>query len=168
MGNYLSLFSVLFLAASLAAPPVPRQVTAGAGNLKDTTDIAVVVNAGNPTDNLSLDELKKVLLGQQSRWKNKSKIAVVLRQPGVRERTVLLVKVLQMTEQDFKKSWLGAVFRGEADAEPFVAPSNGSASSYLDVYPGGIAFLPGTDVRRDLKVLKVNGHLPGDSEYPLK
>lgn len=168
MGNYLSLFSVLFLAASLAAPPASRQVTAGAGNLKDTTDIAVVVNAGNPTDNVSLDELKKVLLGQQSRWKNKAKIAVVLRQPGARERTVLLVKVLQMTEQDFKKSWLGAVFRGEVDAEPFVVPSNGSASSYLDVYPGGIAFLPGTDVRRDLKVLKVNGHLPGDSEYPLK
>jgi len=170
MRKQCSVSSAFFLAALLAdSTPVPLQIAAAAAqNVKESTDIAVVVNPANPTDNLSLEELKKVLLGEQTKWKNKTKIAVALRPPGARERTVLLGRVLHMSEQEFKQSWMAAVFRGEADAEPFVAPSNGSASSYLDVYQGGIAFMPGTDVRRDLKVLRINGRLPGESEYPVK
>jgi hypothetical protein len=170
MRKYLLISSPFFLAALLTDfPAVTPQITAAAAqNVKESTDIAVVVNPKNPTDNLSLEELKRVLLGEQSKWKDKTKIAVALRQPGARERSVLLEKVLHMSEQEFKQSWLAAVFRGEADAEPFIAPSNGSASSYLDVYLGGIAFMPGTDVRRDLKVLRISGRLPGESEYPVK
>jgi len=170
MRKLLAIFSAFFLAALLAvfSPAPPQIAAASAGNVKESTDIAVVVSPLNTSDNLTLGELKKVLLGEQAKWKNKTKVAVVLRQPGSRERSVLLEKVLQMSEQAFKQSWMATVFRGESDAEPFIAPSNGSASSYLDVYPGGIAFMPGTDVRRDLKVLKINGRLPGESEYPVK
>jgi hypothetical protein len=63
---------------------------------------------------------------------------------------------------------MAALFRGEVDGEPFTAPSNGTAQNYLDVYPGGVAFMPGTAVRTDLKVLKINGRLPGESDYPVK
>jgi len=170
MRKPLSIFSAVFLAALFPGffRAVPVIAAAGGGSVKESSDLAVVVNPKNAVTNLTLDELKKVLLGEQARWKDNTKISVVLRQPGTRERTVLLGKVLHMTEPEFKQSWMAAVFRGDVDAEPFVAPSNGSASNYLDVYPGGIAFMPGTDLRGDLKVLKINGRLPGEPDYPVK
>jgi hypothetical protein len=170
MGKNISFFSAFFLAALLPvlSPAPPRTTAASGGSVKESADLAVVVHPKTPVDNLTLKELTKVLLGEQAKWKNNTKIVVILRQPGVHERTVLLEKVLHMTEQEFKQSWMAALFRGEVDSEPFIAPSNGAASNFLDVYPGGIAFMPGTDVRTDLKVLRINGRLPGESDYPLK
>jgi ABC-type phosphate transport system substrate-binding protein len=170
MRKPLSISPAFFLAVvvwALSSAP-PRTAAAGLISVKESTDIAVVVNAKNPAENLTLGELTKVLLGEQSKWKDNTKVVVILRPPGTRERTVLLEKVLHMTEQQFKQSWMAALFRGEVEGEPFTAPSNGTASNYLDVYPGGIAFMPGTTVRADLKVLKVNGRLPGESDYPVK
>ena len=143
-------------------------VTASPADFKESTDIAVVVNPQNPANEISMGSLKKMVLGEEHQWKNKISIALALRQPGTRERNIVLSRIAQMTEVEFKQSWMARVFRGENDAEPFLVPSNGSASLYVEVNQGGIVFMPGTDVRRDLKVLKVDGHLPGEAGYPLK
>jgi hypothetical protein len=34
--------------------------------------------------------------------------------------------------------------------------------------PGAIAFVDARAVRPGVKVLRVNGHLPGDKDYPLR
>jgi hypothetical protein len=34
--------------------------------------------------------------------------------------------------------------------------------------PGAIGFMDARNVRPGLKVLRVDGHLPGDKEYPLR
>jgi hypothetical protein len=34
--------------------------------------------------------------------------------------------------------------------------------------PGAIGYLRGSDVDDSVKILKVDGHAPGDAEYPLK
>jgi hypothetical protein len=34
--------------------------------------------------------------------------------------------------------------------------------------PGAIAFIDARNVRPGLKVLRVDGHLPGDRDYPLR
>jgi hypothetical protein len=41
-------------------------------------------------------------------------------------------------------------------------------SQYVFDTPGGITFIAGKNLRPDLKVLKIDGRLPGDPQYPLK
>jgi len=166
LSRYLLTAAALALSACTLAllPPAPASPV----DIKESTDIAVVVNPQNPANDISLSTLKKLVLGEEHQWKNKARIALVLRQPGTREREIMLSRIAQMKESEFKQLWMARVFRGESDVEPFTVPSNGSASAYVEVSPGGIAFMPGTDVRRDLKVLKVDGHLPGEGGYPLK
>jgi hypothetical protein len=42
------------------------------------------------------------------------------------------------------------------------------ATELISVIPGAIAFIPQTDVKDGLKVVKIDGHLPGEPGYPLK
>ena len=139
-----------------------------AKDVKLTTDIAVLVNSQNPVNNVSLAALRKPLLGEQRAWSNKVSVALILRESGSREREVPLRVAAQMTEAQFKEYWLVRIFRGEASAEPLSVPSNGLASEYVSTNTGGLTFAQGTNVRRDLKVLKVDGQSPGDADYPLK
>jgi hypothetical protein len=37
----------------------------------------------------------------------------------------------------------------------------------LGVYPGAIALVDAAEVKPGMKVLKVDGHTPGDGNYPL-
>jgi hypothetical protein len=38
----------------------------------------------------------------------------------------------------------------------------------LQAYPGGIALVDATDIKPGMKVLKVDGKLPGEEGYPLQ
>lgn len=141
---------------------------ATAQDVKSTTDIAVVVNAQNPETNISKTTLRKILLGEQHSWSNKSGIDLVLREPGNSAREAVLGGVAGMNEKEYKDYWFAKIYRGEATSEPLSVPSDGLASEYVSSKSGAIAFMPGTDVRKDAKVLKVDGLLPGAPGYALK
>jgi len=160
--------SVIFLLWAVAvgliftAQPSPSQ------NVKTTNDIAVVVNATNAVDDVSLSDLGKILRGDRKFWNNKTPVVIVLRQSGAPERSRVLAEVARMDDAEFKEHWIGKVFRGEASSEPLAVPSNGLALEYVSTNAGAVCFMPGTSVRSDLKVLKVDGKLPGQTGYPLK
>lgn len=131
-------------------------------------DVAVVVNSNNSVTNISLADLRKIWAGQKRSWPGGAPIKLIVRGPGCRERLTLL-RILGMSESEYKQYWTAQVFRGEADAEPFVVPSFGMVKEALKVFPGGIALADARDVKpgMDLKVIKVEGHLPGESGYPV-
>ena len=66
----------------------------------------------------------------------------------------------------------GQVFAGEetikAAAGPRVVYSNEMAAELTSAVPGAVAFVEATQVPKGLKIVKVNGKLPGDKEYPLR
>ena len=136
--------------------------------VKATGDVAVVVNSKNSTDDLSLSDLRRILSGERKFWSNRTPVTLVLRSEGARERAVVLSAVLRMNDNMFKDYWLGKVFRGEASGEPLSVPSSGLATEYVAGSPGAVTFIAGKDVRSDVKVLKIDGKLPGDAGYPLK
>ena len=84
-------------------------------------DIAVVVNPSNAATNLSLGDLRKIFAGTKRSWPGGQPIKLVTRGSGCPERVVLL-KLLAMSEGDYKRYWTAQVFRGEADAEPLIVP----------------------------------------------
>jgi predicted phosphodiesterase len=58
--------------------------------------------------------------------------------------------------------------RAEAAAGPRVVYSNEMAAELATAIPGAVAFVEADQVPKGLKVLKVNGKLPGDKDYPLR
>ena len=129
-------------------------------------DIAVVVSDSNSAANTSLGDLRKMFAGTKRSWPGGQRIKLVTRGPGCIERLVLL-KLLAMSESEYKQYWTAQVFRGEVDAEPMTVPSVGMQKEALKVFPGAISLVIDRDVKSGMKVIKVDGLLPGAAGYPL-
>jgi ABC-type phosphate transport system substrate-binding protein len=129
-------------------------------------DVAVVVNDHNPVTKISRAELRKIFAGEERFWSAGLPIKVFVRAPGTPERVALL-KLLGMTESQYKQYWTTQVFRGEAQTEPFTVPSNGMQKEALVAYPGAVALVNFQDVKAGMKVLSVEGRMPGEAGYSL-
>src|SRR5215468_1015797 len=129
-------------------------------------DIAIVVRPDVPVDNLSFAELRKVLLGDRQFWSTNLRVTLLVRAPGAHERDVILKTIYQMSEAQFRQYWIAKVFRAEAAAGPRVVYSNEMAAELTSAVPGAVAFVEAAQVPKGLKVLKINGALPGDKSYP--
>src|SRR5437762_13876714 len=62
-------------------------------------DVAVVVHPDVPIDNLSLADLRRLLLGDREFWPASVRITLLIRAPIAHERDVVLKSVCQMTEE---------------------------------------------------------------------
>jgi hypothetical protein len=133
--------------------------------LAQTEDVAVVVSENNRVSEITGAELRKVFAGERRSWAVGLPIKLIVRAPGTREHMVLL-KLLGMSESEYKQYWISQVFRGEVEAEPINLPSVGMQAEALTVFAGGITLVSARDVKPGMKVLKVNGHLPGEAGYP--
>ena len=131
-------------------------------------DIAVVVRQDLPVDNLSFADLRRVLMGERQFWSSNLRVTLLVRAPGAHEREVLLKSVYQMSEAQFRQYWIAKVFRAEAASGPRVVYSNEMATELALAVPGAVACMDASEVPKGLKVLKINGALPGDKSYPLR
>src|SRR6267142_3351239 len=131
-------------------------------------DIAVVANSDTPVNDLSLSEVRKVLLGERQYWNSKLPVTLLIRAPEAREREVVLKVIYQMSEAQFKQYWVAKIFRAEAASPPKIVYSNDMQYELVTAIPGAIAFVDARAVRPGVKVLRVDGHLPGDKDYPLR
>jgi ABC-type phosphate transport system substrate-binding protein len=161
--NHKRVVTILFLLVSLVMvlqAPSTAQVSRGA-------DIAVVVHPDTPVTDLSLSEVRKVFLGERQYWNSKLPVVLMIRAPVARERDVVLKVIYQMSEAQFKQYWVAKIFRAESASPPKIVYSNDMQYELVSAMPGAIAFIDARNVRPGLKVLRVDGHLPGDPEYPL-
>jgi hypothetical protein len=131
-------------------------------------DIAVVVHPDTPVSDLTLSEVRKVLLGERQYWNSKLPVVLLIRAPVARERDVVLRVVYQMSEAQFKQYWVAKIFRAEIASPPKIVYSNDLQYDLVTAMPGAIAFVDARNLRSGLKVLRVDGHLPGDRDYPLR
>ena len=132
------------------------------------TDIAIVVRPDVPVDNLTFADLRRVLLGDRQFWSSNLKVTLLVRAPGAREREVMLKEVYQMSEAQFRQYWIAKVFRAEAQSGPRTVYTNEMAVELALAVPGAVAFMDASQVPKGLKVLKINGTLPGEKSYPLR
>jgi len=132
------------------------------------TDIAVVVHPVTPVTDLGLAEVRKVLLGERQYWTSKLPVVLLIRAPVARERDVVLRVIYQMSEAQFKQYWVAKIFRAEVASPPKIVYSNDVQFELVSAIPGAIAFVDARNVRPGLKVLRVDGHLPGEQGYPLR
>jgi ABC-type phosphate transport system substrate-binding protein len=131
-------------------------------------DVAIVVHPDTPVSNLTLAEVRKVFLGERQYWNANIPVVLLIRAPVARERDVVLKTIYQMSESQFKQYWIAKIFRAESATAPKVVYSNDMASELAAAIPGAIAFIQVREVRPGTKVIRVDGHLPGEPGYPLR
>lgn len=143
----------------LGTPPALAQTKSG--------DLAIVVHPDTPVNQLTFAELQKVFLGERQYWTPTVPVVLLIRAPTSAERDAVLNAIYQMREPQFKQYWIAKIFRAEMTSPPKVVYSNESANQLVAAIPGAIAFMAASDVKPGLKVLRIDGHLPGQTEYRL-
>ena len=141
----------------VAAPPP----LAGAGEQA----LAIIVNQSNPVDNYSLDELRKIFLGERSHWPNGRRITLVMLDTSQPERKVVLRDIYGMSEKDFNNHFIQGVFTGAVFVSPKTLATSADVRKFVFNVPGAIGYVRASDVDSSVKVLRVDGHLPEDKDY---
>ena len=152
------LLLLILLALGRFAPPASGQAA---------SDVAVVVHPDVPVDNLTVGELRRVVLGDREFWPAGLRITLLIRAPIAHERDVVLKNLCQMTEAQFRQHWIGKVFRADTALAPKIVYSTDMATDMVGRFPGAIAFIEASQVGKGLKVVKIDGRLPGEKGYIL-
>jgi ABC-type phosphate transport system substrate-binding protein len=158
--SFVLVLGLVSLACSVFAQQKPKEA-------KDP-DVAVIVNPTNPVDSITSTELRKIFSGERQGWSGGLPVTIFVRAPQSHERDVLLSRVLHMSESEYKAYWVQKVYSGEVQREPLALLSNGMQLEAIRAEKGGIALISIQDIHPGVKVLKVDGHLPGTAGYPLK
>jgi ABC-type phosphate transport system substrate-binding protein len=155
--------AAMLCAAFLCAQPRAAVAQAGARQA-----VAIVVNPKSSVTELSFAELRRIFLGQQQFWPDRSKVTLLVRAPVAHERAVVLDQIYRMDEDQFRQYWIGKMFRAEVAGGPKIVYSSDMAMNLVSVIPGSITFVLASAVTGDAKVLRIDGKLPSDPGYPLK
>ena len=144
-------------------------LTALAVEAQTTTEdaVAIVVHPQVAIDDLSLDQLKSIFLAEQQHWPDRSRITLLVRAPQAPERDLVLNEIYGMSEDRYRQYWIAKMFRAEVASGPKVVFSTDMLRDLVTVIPGSIGFVPASAVGPDLKVIRIDGMLPGDEGYPL-
>jgi ABC-type phosphate transport system substrate-binding protein len=143
------------------------QGLAFAQGTKAADDLAIVVHPSTPVSGLSFAELRQVFVGDRQYWTKDVPVVLLIRAPASAERDAVLKTIYQMTEPQFKQFWIAKIFRAETVTPPKIVYSSDSTNQLVEAVPGAIAFMLAKDVRPGLKVLRIDGHLPGEPGYRL-
>jgi len=131
-------------------------------------DLAIVLNTANATDNLSLVQLRSIFLSERAHWSDGQKITVVMREQGHPERALILRAVCRMSETDFNQYLMHSTFTGQVQGGPKLLTSAPGVRKFVFNVPGAIGYLRAAEVDRSVKVVRIEGRLPGDEGYRLK
>lgn len=153
--------------AALLAGALAMPVVAGA-QARTSRPLAIVVHAGVPVSGLSFAELRRIFLGEQQYWPDRSKVTLLVRAPTAYERSLVLDRIYKMDEDRFRQYWIGKMFRAEVAAGPKIVYSSEMAINLVSAIRGSITFVPLSAVTPDVKVLRIDGKLPSEPGYPLQ
>ena len=140
----------------------PRSASA-----QDAEPLAIVVNRSNPLSEISLADLRRVFRGQRSRWTNGRRVTLVMRDAGAPERDAIIHSLYGLEEEEYRRTFLQAVFSGTAEAPKTLASTNGVLRFVYNV-PGAIGYVRARDVNANVKMLRIDGRLPGEPGYRLE
>ncbi len=148
--------------------------------------LIVVVSDSNGVTDLSIGDLRRVYLGEMTRWPDGHRIVPVMLPPRSPESDVFLKRVVRMSAIDFAQAWIGVVFRGVAAAPPVVVATSADALRFVATHTEAIAVIrqelsstgvPPTstgvvnatrfDAHIAVHVINIDGRAPGVPHYGL-
>jgi hypothetical protein len=122
-------------------------------------------------------QLRKIVLGEESKWTSGKKIAVLMTKPGQPERDGTLKIVCGMSETDFTLHFMrSAVWAtshlgpsGSERLDPPKAVGSGVELRQLVAgTAGAVGFIKASQLDDSVKVITIDGSTPGEPAYRLK
>jgi PBP superfamily domain len=133
---------------------------------------SAVVHPSNPVSTLSLTSLRAIFSGTVTHWPDQSRIVLTHREIGSPVNLFLMDRFLKTSWQDYRRSLLGLEFMGQEPAIVRVLNSDPAACKFVFNVPAAVAVIETASTAagacRDLRVLKIDGFLPGQGGYRLK
>ena len=154
---------LLILAGSDSVAGLPPQGRAGSED-----SLAIIVNRSNPVESLSLGELRKVFMGDQTHWSNGRRITVLMLEPGKPERQAALSQIYKMDEKDFNDYFLHSMFTGEVRTAPKAMASGAEVVKFVFNVPGAIGYVRVAEADNSVKVVRIDSRLPSEREYAIR
>jgi hypothetical protein len=156
------------LVVAMALLSVPLLLFVPHAEAAFATPLAVVVHPAVPVSNVSLAELRDLVLGNQRFWKTGLRVELVVRAVPSPEREGFVVRLSGMSEIQFQQYWIGQVFRGRATSAPRAVPDPATAVALVAALPGALSLVETTGVGSSVRVLTVDGRRPDDPAYALR
>jgi hypothetical protein len=150
----------LTLAAAVLLGGTPAQAAAD--------DIAVILNKSNAITTLTMIELRKIIMGQETKWPGGGKIIVWMTFPGQPERVATLKIVCGMSESDLTLHFMHASFKGDSGDPPKALLSGALVRHSIATTSDGVGFILASQVDDSVKVVTIDGNRPGEAAYKLK
>jgi hypothetical protein len=152
-------FALLVLVTALAFLPTP----AAAGH-----EYAIVASRDVPVEDLSIAELRSFFTFRRSVWKPGQPAGVVLPAQGLASRDCLLRHVYRVSDDKLRRYILERMFQGELSTRVVVVDTDLEALEQVAGTSGMLAIVDAGDRRlASMRVLRVEGKLPGMEGYPL-
>ena len=130
-------------------------------------EVAIIVNPNNPVDELSFKDLRALFELQQQFWKNGNRVSLVTQKAGLPEKQLILRLVYRRTEEALNRYWMNLMFKAEISAIPKARDSNDEVKQVISRLANGIGFIDAAAVDASVKVLRIDGRLPGEAGYEL-
>ncbi|HTZ57128.1 MAG TPA: hypothetical protein VMB49_03480 [Acidobacteriaceae bacterium] len=132
--------------------------------------LAVIVNPKSSIDSLSSTQLRRLILGDVRSWPDQKPVAIVSLDPSSPIEQCVMSKVVRLSDAEYRRYLMSAEFRGE---EPLVIHPATSDQMAAKMVAGAVTAFAVIDASSlpalagSIKILHINGKLPGEAGYPL-
>ncbi|MDQ3698875.1 MAG: hypothetical protein M3373_12770 [Gemmatimonadota bacterium] len=164
--------------AQLIRPASDLRTDAGDGQASTVTVLtnpfavtfAVVTNPAVPVTGLTFDDLREVFFFRQRFWSGGKRVVLLLPGGGLDARSFVLEDIYRLNDAGLKRLILERLFQGQIEAAPPVVDSYREALTFVAASRGTLAVVRADAIaagQSGIKVLRINGKLPGEPGYPL-
>jgi ABC-type phosphate transport system substrate-binding protein len=130
--------------------------------------LVVIINPANPVEDLAFEDLVKIFKKEKRHWPYDGKeIYLLAHEARSKEQGMILEMIYGMDALALKKLWLTKMYLGEIPSFPKAVSSNNSMREFVKKVPSAIGIIRETYVNADVKILKIDGKLPGEDGYRL-
>jgi len=126
--------------------------------------LAVIVNTANPTESLSVSQLRKLILGDVRTWPDKKAVVLVSRETSSELFKCVLSSIVRMSDAEYNRYIVGAEFRGADPLAVKTVNSDAGAGKIVASIPGSLMVVDARDLPgfgasvRIVKVSALAGH----------
>jgi ABC-type phosphate transport system substrate-binding protein len=127
--------------------------------------VAIIVNPANPLEELSLDKVRRLFLGQVKTFPTGSRARLAWH---VGSAATFDRSALGLQPEIVRSRWMAMIFRGEAKTFPTELATPDDVKQFVRSHADAIAFLPQANVDGTVKVLTIEGKRPNDAGYVIR
>ena len=133
--------------------------------------LAVVVHKSSTVDRISAADLRKMLTGELRAWPDARPIVVIQQPGGNATQQRMLQALLRTTPAGYNRHLLQVQFQGRAMPVIRVLNSDTNAIAFVWNVPGAISIVNADSAAAGashVKIIKIDGKLPGEAGYLLR